>query len=104
MSPVKRFGHDESSPARGAGGQTVRFGSCKGGDGACRRRSTSSDARVFSQVRLYVRGCLCLGTGIDVAIGHTTYPRAPPTAAPSPPLHDGCHADTRSRYWLPTEE
>jgi len=41
---------------------------------------------------LFVRGCLCLGTGVNLLlappIGHTTYPRIPHTVAPPPPLHD----------------
>jgi len=28
------------------------------------------------------------GTGIDLAIGHTTYSRIPQASATSPPLHD----------------
>ena len=74
MSPVKRCGHNLSLAARGG---ALRVD--------CAREETGPEdvgQQVLMRgstphVRLYVRGCLCLGTGIDVAIGHTTYPRAP---------------------------
>jgi hypothetical protein len=40
--------------------------------------------------RLFVRGCLCLGSGVDLADRPHTLPEGSPTVAPSPPLHECC--------------
>ena len=59
-------------------GKPLSFaGSCRRGDGA---RDVGDQALIRGSTphfRLFVRGCLCLGTGIGLATGHTTYPRVP---------------------------
>jgi len=40
--------------------------------------------------RLFVWGCLCLGSGVDLEDRPHILPEVSPTVAPSPPLHEGC--------------
>jgi len=39
--------------------------------------------------RLFARGCLCLGSGVDLEDRPHILPEVSPTVAPSPPLHEG---------------
>jgi len=39
--------------------------------------------------RLFARGCLCLGSGVDPEDRPHILPEVSPTVAPSPPLHEG---------------
>jgi hypothetical protein len=39
--------------------------------------------------RLFARGCLCLGSGVDLEDRPHILPEDSPTVAPSPPLHEG---------------
>jgi hypothetical protein len=57
--------------------------------------------RGFTHVRLFVWGCPCLRTGVDLAIGLKGRSGIPLAAAALPPLHEICLHRTMPRRRLP---
>ena len=50
--------------------------------------SSSEFAGWIPHFRLFVRGCPCLNTGVDLAIGHIVPNGSSPAVAPPSLLHD----------------